>query len=61
MKKLECYGDILDVKDIQTIMRIGRRQAYDLVSSGTIPSIRIGKRRIKILKSAFIQWLEKQD
>ena len=30
------------VKEAATILRIGRRQVYDLVASGDIPSVRVG-------------------
>ena len=38
--------DVLLIKDIQRILRIGRNSAYELVSSGRIKSIQIGSKRI---------------
>jgi excisionase family DNA binding protein len=57
---LERYPDVLNVEDIQEILGIGRRQAYDLVASGQFHSVRVGK-RIKIFKEVFVQWLSGQD
>lgn len=54
---LENFPLVLDVVHIQQILGIGRRQAYGLVNSGVFHIVRVGK-RIKILKSAFVQWLE---
>lgn len=36
------YPDVVTVKEMQTMLRIGRKVAYDLVHNGTIPSVRIG-------------------
>jgi Helix-turn-helix domain len=51
------YPDVLDVRDIQQILNIGRRQAYELVNSGQFHVVKIGK-RIKVSKKVFLQWLE---
>ncbi|MDR7074149.1 helix-turn-helix domain-containing protein [Fictibacillus barbaricus] len=56
MKDLEAYPDVLNVEDIQVILGIGRRQAYELISSQQFHSVRVGK-RIKILKRVFVNWL----
>lgn len=56
MQKLDYYPDVLNVDDVQQILGIGRRQAYDLVSSGQFHTVRVGK-RIKIPKVVFMQWL----
>ena len=54
--KLKEYPEVLNVQDIQQILNIGRRQAYELVGSNQFPVIRIG-RNIRIVKDVFIQWL----
>ncbi|WP_416825509.1 helix-turn-helix domain-containing protein [Ectobacillus polymachus] len=51
------YPPVLNVEDIQKILGIGRRQAYELVNSESFHVVRVG-RRIKILKKVFISWLE---
>ncbi|WP_432693980.1 helix-turn-helix domain-containing protein [Priestia aryabhattai] len=56
MRHLNDYPDILNVEDIQRILGIGRRQAYELVASKQFHTVRIGK-RIKILKAVFVRWL----
>lgn len=57
MKALEHYPDVLNVEDIQKILGIGRRQAYELVGSGQFHTVRIGK-RIKVHKTVLIHWLK---
>ncbi|MEC1780046.1 helix-turn-helix domain-containing protein [Schinkia azotoformans] len=50
---------VLDVEDIQEYLGIGRRQAYELVNSGQLHVVRIG-RRIKISREVFLTWLNGQ-
>lgn len=60
MEVLNDYPPTLDVSDIQNILGIGRRQAYELVNSGQFHVVRIGK-RIKVSKNVFSQWLNGRD
>ena len=46
----------LTVGDLQSYLRIGRRQAYELVNQAGFPAIRLG-RSIRITRSALDQWL----
>ncbi|QDP39367.1 helix-turn-helix domain-containing protein [Radiobacillus deserti] len=50
------YPLVLNVKDIQKIMSIGRRQAYELIHSEQFHTVRVGK-SIKVAKQVFIDWL----
>ncbi|UOQ43776.1 helix-turn-helix domain-containing protein [Halobacillus salinarum] len=56
MNNLSNYPDVLDVSDIQEILSIGRRQAYNLANSGEFHVVRVGA-RIKVSKKIFISWL----
>ncbi|MBJ6361313.1 helix-turn-helix domain-containing protein [Paenibacillus sp. GCM10012307] len=47
---------VIDVSDVQRILGIGRRQAYELVKSGQFHVVKTGK-RFKISKEVFIGWL----
>lgn len=60
IKSIDKYPDVLNVEDIQKILGIGRRQAYELVSSGEFHTVRIG-RRIKVFKAVFVSWLYGND
>lgn len=55
-KVLDTYSDVLNVKDICKILRIGRKTAYSLLKSGKLPYRRIG-RCYKISKEAVIEYL----
>ena len=35
---------VLDVAEVARILKIGRRQCYQLVRSGELPSLRLGRR-----------------
>lgn len=50
---------VLCVKDIQKLLNIGRRQAYELVNSGQFHVIRIGK-TIRVSNDVFRDWLNGQ-
>ena len=45
------YPDVVTVKEMQAMLRIGRKAAYDLVHSGTIPSVRVGSSYLIAKKS----------
>ena len=54
------YDDIpliMTVEDLMPILLIGRNTAYELVRSGEIKSIRVG-RQIRITRDALIEFLE---
>jgi predicted DNA-binding transcriptional regulator AlpA len=48
--------EVLNVIDIQQILGIGRRQAYELVNSGQFHTVRVGK-SIKVSKTVFLNWM----
>ena len=52
------YPDILTVKQVGEMLNIGRNNAYELVRSGSIKSIIIG-RQIRIPKDNVIHFIEK--
>ena len=54
------YPDVLEVKDLQRALGIGKSSAYSLIETGRISSFRIG-RVFKIPKSAVIQYIHDQS
>lgn len=50
------YPSVLKVKDIKSILQIGRVQAYDLIHSGEFPVKKIGN-TYRIPKEPFVAWL----
>jgi len=47
---------VLTVSDISKILGIGKNTAYDLIRSGALKSVRVG-RQIRVSKSAFLEFL----
>ena len=49
----------LKVPEVAEVLRIARIRAYELVGSGEIPSIRIG-RSVRVSRKELERWLEEQ-
>ena len=45
------YADIVRIKDVQDMLKIGKNKVYELLKSGEIKSIRIGNKYIIPKKS----------
>ena len=61
--KYRSFDDLpltLRVEDLMPILSVGRNTAYELVRSGQIRSIRIGK-QLRIPKQDLIAYLTKTD
>ena len=54
---LADVGDVMNVRDVQGILGIGRNATYQLLQSGVIRSIRVNERRILITKQALEAFL----
>lgn len=60
MKTILELPDVLEVKDIQAFLGIGRSQAYKLVKSNLFHAVTVGK-RILVPKKSFLAWFEGYD
>jgi excisionase family DNA binding protein len=54
-------GGTVDIKDLRERLACSQATAYALVASGTIPSIRLGSRMIRIRPQALDAWLLEQE
>ena len=50
----------ISLNDLQEILGIGRTKAYDLVASGELPAIRVG-RAIRVRLADLNRWAERQS
>jgi excisionase family DNA binding protein len=50
--------DVLTVPEAAAILRIGRNQAYELVRSGELRSVRLGNRTIRVPRVALTEFLD---
>jgi excisionase family DNA binding protein len=55
---LESYRDVLTVKELAEVLRIGKNAAYALVRNREIMSVRLGKRYL-VPKKKVVEFLEK--
>ena len=53
----QSYPDVLNVKDLQNALEIGRLGAYKLLKSGALPCFKIGN-TYKIPKAALIEYVD---
>jgi excisionase family DNA binding protein len=51
------YDDMVTVGELAEMLRIGRNAAYELVRAGIVPSVKIGRRQIRISKPAVIEYI----
>lgn len=60
----QCTWDnvpiILSIRDVAQLLDIGQTKAYELVNSGTIPRLKIGK-TFKISRDVLKKWIEKDE
>lgn len=54
------YPDVVTVDDLQAMLHIGRNAAYGLLQSGSIATIRVGKKYV-IPKISVINFLSLND
>lgn len=55
----EQRHEYLKVPEVAEVLRIARSRAYELVGSGDIPSIKIG-RSVRVSRRELDRWLEGQ-
>ena len=56
----ERYQDVVTVDELAEMLKIGRNTAYELVRSGAVQSVRVG-RNIRIPKQAVIDYVTNQN
>ena len=52
--------EFISLNQLQELFGIGRTKAYDLVASGELPAIRVG-RAIRVRLADFNRWAERQS
>ena len=55
------YNDMVTVTELATMLKIGRNTAYELVRAGIIPSVRIGRRQIRVSKQTVIDYISRAE
>jgi hypothetical protein len=57
VKKLSLYPEVLTVKELKQILRIGTRQTYELVKTTDFDYIRLPNTNL-FIKDRLIKWLQ---
>lgn len=55
--KLEDLPDVLTVREVAAFLRTGKNEAYALIRDGRIYAARIGRRGLRVPKTAVIAFL----
>lgn len=50
-------NEVLRVPEVAAILRIPRSRAYALVQSGEIPSFKVGRRSVRVLRRALDKYM----
>ena len=58
-KNIDDYGDVLYLRDVMVYLQVGRDTALELFNNPSFPALRIDNRKKRVLKSDFIQYLER--
>jgi len=56
---VDTQHEFLKVPEVARELRIARSRAYELVASGTIPAVKIG-RSVRVSRRELERWLEEQ-
>lgn len=56
-KMLDNCNDVLTVKELKEVLRIGFNKVYELIKNGDIKSIRVGN-KIIVPKTAVLEYLQ---
>lgn len=57
-EKLKELPVLLTVKEMASVLRIGRNSAYEMVYQKKIPVLRLGPKKIRIPKYELIEWIK---
>ncbi len=60
MSGFDDAQDVLTVRQASGLLNVPRSSLYALISAGEIPAVRIGERRVRIIKGQLLDWLSQQ-
>ena len=49
----------LSVKDLMTLTGLGRTKCYELVASGELEAIKVG-RAVRVSRASYLEWIRRQ-
>ena len=51
-------GALMTVTEVAAYMKVSRALAYRLVADGTIPSVKVSERAVRVPRERLIRWIE---
>lgn len=57
-KQFDELPMMLTVADVQKALGIGKNAAYELIYQKNFPVLKLGERKIRVPKSAFVDWIK---
>lgn len=57
----ELHPEVLTVPEAAAFLRLNVKTLYKLIEDGTVPHVRIGERRIRLVRSSLVAWLASQE
>jgi excisionase family DNA binding protein len=59
VQQAELDREWMTLREVQEMLSIGRTKAWQLVASGEVPAVKIG-RSVRVSRKELEQWLEEQ-
>ncbi len=57
--KQRAFDELLTANDLQRVLKVSRARAYELMASGELPTVRIGRLR-RVSARALDEWIDNQ-
>ena len=51
------YGQLLRAEDVAKLLSLGRSRVYQLMTSGELPTVRIGSRLLRVEADTLKRWI----
>lgn len=60
VKEKKDYPLVLTAKEVQEILNVGRRVAYELMDEEDFPCVRLGNKLKRVGRDDFFDWLQRK-
>ncbi len=57
-KEMNELPSLLTVKEMASVLRIGRNSAYQIIYEKSFPILKLGPKKIRVPKYELIQWIK---
>lgn len=60
VKEKKDYPLVMTVNEVQEILNVGRRVAYELMDEEDFPCVRLGNKLKRVNRDDFFEWLQRK-